>query len=110
MRPAILARRTGCDRHASVLDLCCVVPRRLLYWTRGLAGLLRFNFLTMTSARGQSLRSPGMGVPMSVIPVAIPTSSVAARSADFVPKGVALEAYTTCPAHVLFGLRYGWWF
>jgi len=30
MRRAILARRTGCDRHASILDLCCVVPRRLL--------------------------------------------------------------------------------
>ena len=110
MRPASLARRTDCDRHAFIIDLCYVGLCHPLHRTRGLAGLLRFNSLILSSAREQSLSSSSMGVPVSVIPVASPTSSVAARSAHFVPKGVALEAYTTCPAHVLFGLRSGWWF
>ncbi len=99
MRPAILARRTGCDRRASVLNLCCVVPCRLLYRTRGLAGLLRFNFLTMASVRMQSLSSSSTGVPVSVIPVAIPTSTVAAPSAVSVHHDVARRAYVTSPAH-----------
>lgn len=42
---------------------------------------------------------------MSVIPVAVPTSYAAARKAALEPIGVALQAKTTCPAHVLFGFE-----
>jgi len=59
----------------------------------------------MASARKQSLRSSGMGVRVSVIPVAIRTSTVAARSAVSVHHDVARLAYVASPAHIQRWIR-----